>query len=106
MPKITYIEQNGKERVVEVPNGWTVMEGAVKNRVPGIDADCGGACACATCHVYVDPAWLSKLPPRQDMEEQMLDFAQEVKPNSRLSCQIKVTQELDGLVVHTPKTQH
>ena len=83
MPKITYIEQNGKERVVEVPNGWTVMEGAVKNRVPGIDADCGGACACATCHVYVDPAWLSKLPPRQDMEEQMLDFAQEVKPNSR-----------------------
>ena len=83
MPKITYIEQNGKERVVEVPNGWTVMEGAVKNRVPGIDADCGGACACATCHVYVDPAWLPKLAPRQDMEEQMLDFAQEVKPNSR-----------------------
>jgi 2Fe-2S ferredoxin len=106
MPKITYIEQNGKERVVEVPNGWTVMEGAVKNRVPGIDADCGGACACATCHVYVDPAWLPKLAPRQDMEEQMLDFAQEVKPNSRLSCQIKVTPELDGLVVRTPKSQH
>jgi 2Fe-2S ferredoxin len=106
MPKITYIEQNGKERVVEVPNGWTVMEGAVKNRVPGIDADCGGACACATCHVYVDPAWLPKLAPRQDMEEQMLDFAQDVKPNSRLSCQIKVTPELDGLIVHTPKSQH
>jgi 2Fe-2S ferredoxin len=106
MPKITYIEQNGKERTVEVPNGWTVMEGAVKNRVPGIDADCGGACACATCHVYIDPAWLPKLPPRQDMESQMLDFAIEVKPNSRLSCQIKVTAALDGLVVRTPKTQH
>ena len=106
MPKITYIEQNGKERTVEVPNGWTVMEGAVKNRVPGIDADCGGACACATCHVYVDAAWLPKLPPRQDMESQMLDFAIEVKPNSRLSCQIKVTAALDGLIVRTPKTQH
>ena len=106
MPKITYIEHNGKERTVEVPEGWTVMEGAVKNRVPGIDADCGGACACATCHVYVDPAWLPKLPPRQEMEEQMLDFAQEVKPNSRLSCQIKVGRALEGLVVRTPKTQH
>jgi len=70
MPKITYIEHNDKEHVVEVPVGWTVMEGAVKNRVPGIDADCGGACACATCHVYVDPAWLPKLARRQDMEEQ------------------------------------
>ena len=106
MPKITYIDVSGKERSVEVPTGWTVMEGAVKNRVPGIDADCGGACACATCHVYVDPAWAEKLPPRQDMEEQMLDFAQDVKPNSRLSCQIKVTSALDGLVVRTPKTQH
>ena len=82
------------------------MEGAVKNRVPGIDADCGGACACATCHVYVDAAWLPKLPQRQDMESQMLDLAIEVKPNSRLSCQIKVTAALDGLVVRTPKTQH
>jgi ferredoxin, 2Fe-2S len=106
MPKITYIECNGKERTVDVPEGWTVMEGAVKNRVPGIDADCGGACACATCHVYVDPAWLPKLPPRQEMEEQMLDFAQEVKPNSRLSCQIKVGPALDGFTVRTPKTQH
>jgi 2Fe-2S ferredoxin len=86
--------------------GWSVMEGAVKNRVPGIDADCGGACACATCHVYVDPAWLDKLPKQQEMEVQMLDFAQEVKPNSRLSCQIKVTSALDGLIVRTPKSQH
>ena len=106
MPKITYIDQSGKERVVEVPVGWTVMEGAVKNRVPGIDADCGGACACATCHVYVDPEWLPKLPKRQDMEEQMLDFAIELKSNSRLSCQIKVTPALDGLIVRTPKSQH
>jgi 2Fe-2S ferredoxin len=82
------------------------MEGAVKNRIPGIDADCGGACACATCHVYVDPAWVEKLPPRQEMEEQMLDFAQDLKPNSRLSCQIKVGPALDGLVVRTPKSQH
>jgi len=106
MPKITYIENNGTQRTVEVPAGWTVMEGAVKNRVPGIDADCGGACACATCHVYVEQEWLAKLPPRQDMEEQMLDFAQNLRPNSRLSCQIKVTPALDGLVVRTPKTQH
>jgi 2Fe-2S ferredoxin len=106
MPKITYIEHNGKERTVEVPNGWTVMEGAIKNRVPGIDADCGGACACATCHVYVDPAWQGKLPPRTEMEQSMLDFAQELKPNSRLSCQIKVNPALDGLTVRTPKSQH
>src|SRR5215470_2438147 len=106
MAKITYIEFNGKEHVVDVKSGLSVMEGAVKNNIPGIDADCGGACACATCHVYVDPAWQEKLPPRQDMEEQMLDFAQDVKPNSRLSCQIKVTPALDGLVVRTPKTQH
>lgn len=106
MSKITYIDHSGKERTVDVPSGWSVMEGAVKNRVPGIDADCGGACACATCHVYVDPTWLEKLPPRQEMEDQMLDFAVERKTNSRLSCQIKVTPELDGLVVRTPKTQH
>jgi ferredoxin, 2Fe-2S len=106
MPKIKYIEQNGSAREVEVPTGWSVMEGAVKNLVPGIDADCGGACACATCHVYVDAAWLAKLPPKTDMEETMLDFAQDVEANSRLSCQIKVTPELDGLTVTTPKTQH
>lgn len=106
MPKVKYIDQAGAERVVEVPVGWSVMEGAVKNLVPGIDADCGGACACATCHVYVDPAWVEKLPPKEDMEETMLDFAQDVQPNSRLSCQLKMTEELDGLVVTTPKNQH
>ncbi len=106
MPKIKYIEHNGKEHNVDVPEGWTVMEGAVKNLIPGIDADCGGACACATCHVYVDQAFLGKLPPKSDMEETMLDFAQELEPNSRLSCQIKVTPELEGLTVRTPKSQH
>jgi 2Fe-2S ferredoxin len=106
MPKITYIEHNGKTHTVDVPAGWTVMEGAVKNRVPGIDADCGGACACATCHVYVDAAWREKLPAKKDMEQSMLDFAQDVLPESRLSCQLKVTPELDGLVVRTPKSQH
>ena len=106
MPKIRYIDDNGTERVVDVPVGWSVMEGAVKNLVPGIDADCGGACACATCHVYVDPAWVGKLPPKQDMEETMLDFAQAPKANSRLSCQLKVTPDLDGLTVKTPKSQH
>ena len=106
MPKITYIEGNGTQCTVEVPVGWTVMEGAVKNRVPGIDADCGGACACATCHVYVDPAWTSKLPAREEMEESMLDFAFDVRPESRLSCQLNVTDAFDGLVVRTPKSQH
>ena len=106
MPKIKYIEHNGKEHVAEVPEGWSVMEGAVKNLIPGIDADCGGACACATCHVFVDQQWLDKLPKKDDMEETMLDFAQELEPNSRLSCQIKVTPELEGLTVRTPKSQH
>ncbi|HEX3945070.1 MAG TPA: 2Fe-2S iron-sulfur cluster-binding protein [Rhizomicrobium sp.] len=106
MPKIKYIEHNGQPHEADVPVGWSVMEGAVKNLIPGIDADCGGACACATCHVYVDPVWQEKLPPKSDMEETMLDFAQELQPNSRLSCQIKVTPELDGLVVCTPKSQH
>ena len=106
MPKIKYIEHNGKEHEVEVPLGWSVMEGAVKNLIPGIDADCGGACACATCHVYVAQEWLSKMPPKQDMEETMLDFAQDLEPNSRLSCQLKVTPELEGLTVTMPKSQH
>ena len=106
MAKITYIEFNGKEHVVEVKTGMSVMEGAVKNLIPGIDADCGGACACATCHVYVDKAWLDKLEPMQEMEKTMLDFAEGVEGNSRLSCQIKVSDALDGLVVRTPKSQH
>jgi 2Fe-2S ferredoxin len=106
MPKITYIEASGKEHVIEVAVGMTVMEGAVKHNVPGIDADCGGACACATCHVYDDPAWAEKTGESSGMEQSMLDFANEVEPTSRLSCQIKVTAELDGLVVRLPKSQH
>ena len=105
MPKIKYVEHDGKEHDVDVPTGWTVMEGAVKNMVPGIDADCGGACACATCHVYVAPEWTEIVGKPEQMEEDMLDFAFEVRPNSRLSCQIKVTEALDGLVVTTPPRQ-
>jgi 2Fe-2S ferredoxin len=106
MAKITYIEFNGKEHVVDVAPGLSVMEGAVKNMIPGIDADCGGACACATCHVHVDAAWRGKVGGPSDMEETMLDFAEGVEPDSRLSCQIKVTPELDGLIVRMPKSQH
>jgi len=106
MPKITYVEHTGKEHVVEVAEGLTVMEGAVSNNIPGIDADCGGACACSTCHVYVDPAWVPKLPEKQDMEMDMLDFAYEPDPErSRLTCQIKVTPALDGLRVRMPEKQ-
>ena len=105
MAKITYVEFGGKEHVVEVANGLTVMEGARDNGIPGIEADCGGACACSTCHVYVDPAWVERLPPKEAMEEDMLDFAFEVRPTSRLSCQIKVSPELDGLMVTTPGKQ-
>ena len=106
MPKITYIENNGVEHVIDVKTGLSVMEGAVKNNIPGIDADCGGACACATCHVYVDAAWVEKTGAKSAMEESMLDFAEGVEPNSRLSCQIKVTDDLDGLVVRMPESQH
>jgi 2Fe-2S ferredoxin len=105
MPKITYIEHNGTEHAIDVPKGLSVMEGAVRNLVPGIDADCGGACACATCHVYVDPDWFAKTGEREPMEESMLDFADDVRETSRLSCQIKVTEELDGLVVRMPEHQ-
>ena len=106
MAKIHFVDHSGETRTIDVENGATVMEAAIRNAIPGIEAECGGACACATCHVYVDPAWLDKLPKQQEMEVQMLDFAQEVKPNSRLSCQIKVTPSLDGLIVRTPKSQH
>ncbi|MBI1186946.1 MAG: 2Fe-2S iron-sulfur cluster binding domain-containing protein [Alphaproteobacteria bacterium] len=106
MPKITYIEHNGKEHVVDVPVGQSVMEGAIKNGIPGIDADCGGACACATCHVYVDPAWQPKTGESSAMEQSMLDFANDLEDNSRLSCQIKVTDDLDGLIVRMPRSQH
>ena len=106
MAKITYIEHNGTQHEVDVAEGLTVMEGAVKNNIPGIDADCGGACACSTCHVYVDPAWLDRLPEKDEMEEDMLDFAYEPDPErSRLTCQLKVTPDLDGLVVQMPEKQ-
>ena len=105
MAKITYIQPDGSENVVEAKAGWSVMEGAIKNRVRGIDADCGGACACATCHVYVDEAWRDKTGSPSAMEESMLDFAEGVQDNSRLSCQIKVTDALDGLIVRLPESQ-
>ena len=105
MPKITYIEHNGKSHEVEVPNELSVMEGAVQNDIPGIDADCGGACACATCHVYVDEKWFDKLPKKVEAEQDMLDMAFEPKKVSRLSCQITATDELDGLVVKMPSKQ-
>lgn len=106
MAKITYVEHDGTAHVVEVANGMTVMEGARDNGIPGIDADCGGACACSTCHVYVAPEWVDRLPPREPMEEDMLDFAYEPDPEtSRLTCQLKVTDELDGLVVTMPERQ-
>ena len=106
MAKITYIEHNGTEHVVDVANGLTVMEGARDNNIPGIEADCGGACACSTCHVYVHPDWVEKLPAKDAMEEDMLDFAYEPDPvRSRLTCQLKVTDALEGLVVQMPEKQ-
>ena len=108
MPKVTYIEYNGTEHTVDVPVGTSVMRGAVDNNIPGIDADCGGECACATCHVYVDAAWLPKVgvPQEGSQEASMLSFAAVAQPNSRLSCQIKMTEELDGLLVSMPEGQH
>jgi len=105
MATITFIQSDGTERVVEAEPGMTVMEAAVKNSIPGIAAECGGACACATCHVYVEDAWREPTGSPQQMEEDMLDFAFDVRPASRLSCQIKVTDALDGLVVRIPDKQ-
>ena len=105
MPKITYIENNGKSHTIEVSNGLSVMEGAVQNDIPGIDADCGGSMACATCHVYVPENWFNRLEKLQDAEQDMLDMAYEPKKNSRLSCQIIVSDQLDGLEVTTPIKQ-
>ena len=105
MAKIIFIQHNGAEQTVEGQPGLSVMETAIKNLVPGIDADCGGACACATCHVYVDEAWREATGKPQAMEESMLDFAYEPKENSRLSCQILVTEALDGLIVRLPEFQ-
>ncbi|MEM9061961.1 MAG: 2Fe-2S iron-sulfur cluster-binding protein [Pseudomonadota bacterium] len=106
MPKIIFVEHGGAKHEVDVAVGLTVMEGAVSNNIPGIDADCGGACACSTCHVYVDESWLEKLPEKEDMEIDMLDFAYEPdEARSRLTCQIKVTADLDGLVLQMPEKQ-
>jgi ferredoxin, 2Fe-2S len=105
MVKITYIDSGGTARTVEAEIGSTVMETAIKNSIPGIEAECGGACACSTCHVYVDDAWTSVTGEPSPMEEDMLDFAFDVRANSRLSCQLKVSEALDGLVVTTPERQ-
>lgn len=106
MAKITYIEFGGKRHEIEVSNGLTVMEGARDNNIPGIEADCGGCCACSTCHVYVDESWVNKLPEKDVMEEDMLDFAWEPDPvRSRLTCQLTVTDQLDGLIVQMPERQ-
>ena len=105
MAKITYVEHSGKPHTIQVQNGLTVMEGAVQNNIPGIDADCGGSMACATCHVYVKEEWFNKLPKKEDGEEDMLDMAFEPKKNSRLSCQLMISDQLDGLVVNLPEKQ-
>lgn len=105
MTKITYRTADSEERVIEVKNGQSVMEGAVRENLPGIDAECGGVCACATCQVHVDPDWLDRLPPKTEAEQSMLDFAVNVQENSRLSCQIKVGPEIEGLIVTLPESQ-
>ena len=105
MAKINYIENNGKSHTIDVANGLSVMEGAIQNNIPGIDADCGGSMACATCHVYVKEEWFDKLPKKEDGEEDMLDMAFEPKKFSRLSCQLMVTDDLDGLEVNLPTKQ-
>ena len=105
MTKIIYIEHNGKEHTIDVQNGLTVMEGAVQNNIPGIDADCGGSMACATCHVYVKDDWYNKLDEKSEGEDDMIDQAYEPKKNSRLSCQITVSDKIEGLVVHLPEKQ-
>lgn len=105
MPVITYISHSGEINEIEVANGTSVMQGAVDNMIDGIVAECGGSCSCATCHCYVDEAWTDKIPPASEMEKDMLECVLEPQPNSRLSCQITVTDELDGLVVRLPESQ-
>ena len=105
MAKIIYKDNQGNSKTIEVENGLSVMEGAIQNDIPGIDADCGGAMACATCHVYVEESWFNKLPDPEDAEKDMIDMAYEPKKNSRLSCQIIVSDEIDGLTVKTPEKQ-
>ena len=105
MAKVIFHDHEGNTREVDAKNGMSVMEAAIANMIPGIDADCGGACACATCHVYVAEDWIKKLKPKDDMEDSMLDFADDVQDNSRLSCQILLSDELDGIEVTTPENQ-
>ncbi|WAJ30673.1 2Fe-2S iron-sulfur cluster-binding protein [Antarcticirhabdus aurantiaca] len=105
MTKLTFIAFDGTRFDIDAPNGSTAMENAIRNDVPGIDAECGGACACATCHVYVDEAWREIVGDPEPMEEDMLDFAFDVRPNSRLSCQIRISDKLDGLVLSVPERQ-
>lgn len=106
MPNITFIDFEGTQRTVEATVGDTLMETATSNDIPGIDADCGGACACATCHVYIDASWQDQVGAAEDLESEMLEVAEEVKPNSRLSCQVVITEAMDGLVVSTPESQY
>lgn len=106
MTKVKYIEFNGTEHLVDVPVGLSAMEGAIRYTIPGIEGDCGGACACATCHVYAEDGWMEKIPPMDDLERDMLDFAFDVKENSRLSCQIKIDESMEGLTLRTPARQY
>lgn len=106
MPRITYIQHDGTRHEVDLPVGSTVMRGAVDHGIPGIDGDCGGVCACATCHVHVAPEWLPRLPEAGSREQDMLGFTAEAAPDSRLGCQIELTDDLDGLIVHLPEAQH
>ena len=105
MPKITYKDHQGNSKTIDVDNGLSVMEGAIQKEIPGIDADCGGSMACATCHVYVSDEWINKISKPEDAEIDMIDMAYEPKKNSRLSCQIIVSDELDGLIVNLPERQ-
>jgi 2Fe-2S ferredoxin len=106
MPKIIFIHQDGTRKEVEVEPGYSVMEAAINNDIEGIVAECGGACACATCHSYVDEAWMDKMPPMSDMEDSMLDAAYERRDNSRLTCQIEMKDEFDGLVIHVADNEY
>ena len=106
MPKINFIMADGTRHEVDVENGYSVMEAAINNNIEGIVAECGGACACATCHSYVDEAWLDKVPPMDDMEDSMLDAAYERRDNSRLTCQIEVNDNLDGLIIHVADNEY
>ena len=106
MPTIIYITPDGTRHEVEVEKGYSVMEGAINNNIDGIVAECGGACACATCHAYVDEAWLDKMPPMDDMEDSMLDAAYERRDNSRLTCQLEVTEDMDGLIIHVADNEY